>query len=70
MRLAQEHLEDATASLAAGRKRSTFSRSYYAAYSASKAVRYLVFGAVSLTGIKASQLRGLPKITEEAFEAK
>jgi len=30
--------------------RSTFSRSYYAAYNASKAIRYIVDGAVSLKG--------------------
>lgn len=50
MKLAQEHLDDASSSLASGRKRSTFSRSYYTAYSASKAVRYIVFGNVSLKG--------------------
>jgi hypothetical protein len=49
-RLALEHLEDARCSLAAGRGRATFSRSYYAAYNASKAIRYLVDGAVSLKG--------------------
>jgi HEPN domain-containing protein len=59
MKLAEEHLDDAAVSLAAGRKRSTFSRSYYAAYNASKAVRYIVGGAVSLKGddhLKASDL--------------
>jgi hypothetical protein len=68
MTLAQEHLDDAAASLLAGRKRSTFSRSYYAAYNASKAVRYIVFGVVSLKGDdhhKASDLPDdLPKVTE------
>ena len=57
--LAQEHLDDAAASLAAGRRRSTFSRSYYAAYNASKGVRYIVGGSVSLKGDdhqKASEL--------------
>lgn len=48
--LAGEHLEDAAACLAAGRRRATFSRSYYAAYNASKGVRYIVGGVVSLKG--------------------
>jgi hypothetical protein len=57
--LATEHLEDARASLQAGRRRSTLSRAYYAAYNASKAVRYVVVGSVSLAGDdhgKASEL--------------
>jgi HEPN domain len=49
-RLSLEHLEDARQSLAANRARATFSRSYYAAYNASKAVRYIVNGLVSLKG--------------------
>ena len=59
MELAHEHLHDAADSLSSSSKRSTFSRSYYAVYSASKAVRYIVFGAVSLKGDdhhKASEL--------------
>src|SRR5262249_1396907 len=48
--LAQEHLDDAAVCLDAGRQRSTFSRSYYAAYNASKGVRYIVVGVVSLKG--------------------
>ena len=48
--LSLEHLEDAKCSLAAARLRATFSRSYYAAYNASKAIRYIVEGAVSVTG--------------------
>jgi hypothetical protein len=48
--LSLEHLEDAKCSLAAARSRATFSRSYYAAYNASKAIRYIVDGAVSVTG--------------------
>jgi uncharacterized protein (UPF0332 family) len=47
-RLALEHLEDAGHAIGAGRTRSAFSRSYYAAYNASKSVRYIVDGAVSL----------------------
>jgi len=50
LRLAFEHLEDARRSLAANGIRASFSRSYYAAYNASKAVRYIVGGAVSLKG--------------------
>ncbi len=50
LRLALEHLEDARHSCSVGRTRATFSRSYYAAYNASKAVRYVVGGAVSLKG--------------------
>jgi hypothetical protein len=45
-----EHLEDARCSLAAARARAAFSRSYYAAYNASKAIRYIVDGVVSLKG--------------------
>jgi HEPN domain-containing protein len=58
--LAEEHLEDAASSLRAGRKRSTFSRSYYAAYNASKAVRYIVFGVVSLKGDDHHKASDLP----------
>jgi len=49
-RLSSERLEDARHSLAAHRARATFSGSYYAAYNASKAIRYIVDGAVSLKG--------------------
>jgi len=49
-RLSLEHLEDARSSLGLGRNRATYSRSYYAAYNASKAIRYIVDGAVSLKG--------------------
>lgn len=48
--LAEEHLEDAKQALANKRYRSAYSRSYYAAYNASKAVRYIVSGNVNLTG--------------------
>jgi hypothetical protein len=50
LRLAQEHLADASATLAANRARATYSRAYYAVYNASKATRYIVNGAVSLKG--------------------
>ena len=50
MRLAMEHLEDAHNCLLMGRRRAVYSRAYYAAYNASKCVRYFVFGKVSLRG--------------------
>jgi hypothetical protein len=49
-RLAEEHLAEADRALAATCNRAVFSRSYYAAYNASKATRYLVRGAVSMKG--------------------
>jgi hypothetical protein len=57
--LSQEHLKEARAAATSRCARSTYSRSYYAAYNASKAVRYLVYGQVSLRGddhAKASEL--------------
>jgi uncharacterized protein (UPF0332 family) len=50
IQLGREHLADANAALASTRNRATLSRAYYAAYSSSKAVRYLVRGSVSLRG--------------------
>jgi hypothetical protein len=50
LKLGMEHLEDARIAVATARLRSAYSRSYYAAYNASKAVRYLVNGVVSLKG--------------------
>ena len=50
LRLAFEHLDDAKTALASGRDRSSYSRSYYAAYNASKTIRYVVEGTVSLKG--------------------
>ena len=50
MKLADEHIEDAMAAHAAGRTRAAYSRAYYAAYNASKAIRYHVNGVVSLKG--------------------
>jgi hypothetical protein len=46
--LAEEHLREANAALAAHCQRAVFSRSYYAAYNASKALRYITKGAVSV----------------------
>lgn len=47
-KLSKEHLEEARGAAGAKCVRSVYSRSYYAAYNASKAVRYLVKGEVSL----------------------
>jgi|GEM_PF-2870818 len=49
-RLGEEHLVEAKKILAAGCHRACFSRAYYAAYNASKGVRYMVQGFVSLKG--------------------
>ena len=48
--LAKEHLTEARTALASRSARSVYSRSYYAAYNASKAIRYIVYGEVSLRG--------------------
>ncbi len=58
--LARAHFEDAKASQAAGRIRAAYSRAYYAAYNASKAVRYLVNGQVSLKGDDHQEAPNLP----------
>jgi HEPN domain-containing protein len=58
--LAREHLEDAVAALPTQKRRMVYSRSYYAAYNASKAVRYLVYGTVSLLGDDHRQASDLP----------
>ncbi len=61
-RLAEQHLEEAEKSLAADCRRAVFSRSYYAAYNASKAIRYIVNGTVSLAGDDHQKAgTGLPK---------
>ncbi len=49
-RLAEEHLREADAAARTNCPRSAFSRAYYAAYNASKAMRYMVNGIVSLKG--------------------
>ena len=49
-RLGQEHLVDARFAEIGGRFRSAYSRAYYAAYNASKALRYFAQGYVSLLG--------------------
>jgi hypothetical protein len=60
-KLAQMHLREAKRSLKNKSKRTTYSRAYYAVYNASKAVRYVATGAVSLKADdhqKASELPG------------
>ncbi|MGC7406091.1 HEPN domain-containing protein [Pandoraea pneumonica] len=49
-RLAEEHLDEAKKIRKSGCSRACFSRAYYAAYNASKSVRYMVQGNVSLKG--------------------
>ena len=46
--LGEQHLKEANAALAAHCERAAFSRSYYAAYNASKAVRYIANGIISV----------------------
>jgi hypothetical protein len=46
--LAMDHLKEAKLALTLGAKRSVYSRSYYSVYNASKAVRYIYRGHVSL----------------------
>lgn len=60
LQLATEHLGDAEFALAGNRGRDVFSRSYYAAYNASKAVRYIVGGWVSLKGDDHQKASDLP----------
>jgi hypothetical protein len=60
LRLGKEHLDDAEFALSGNRARSVFSRSYYAAYNASKAVRYIVVGWVSLKSDDHSKASDLP----------
>ena len=58
--LARMHLLDATAVDVKRNSRSVYSRSYYAAYNASKAVRYFVSGFVSLRGDDHKKVGELP----------
>jgi hypothetical protein len=61
LRLALRHLADARASYRhRGTRRAVFSRSYYAAYNASKAVRYIEQGSVSLFGDDHKKAGDLP----------
>jgi hypothetical protein len=58
--LSLEHLDEARLAAAGGAKRTVYSRAYYAAYNASKAVRYLFHGWVSLKGDDHQQASVLP----------
>lgn len=60
MNLGKEHLQDATIAVPTQRHRMVYSRSYYAAYNASKAVRYIVYGSMSLKGTDHQQASDLP----------
>lgn len=58
--LARMHYADAIAVDARKHPRSVYSRTYYAAYNASKAVRYVVRGCVSLRGDDHKKVADLP----------
>jgi hypothetical protein len=58
--LARVHYGDASAASATANPRSVYSRAYYAAYNASKAVRYVVRGSVSLKGDDHRKVADLP----------
>lgn len=58
--LARVHYLDASAADAELNPRSVYSRTYYAAYNASKAVRYVVQGFVSLRGDDHKKVADLP----------
>ena len=60
-RLAEQHLTEAKSADSLKLKRSVYSRAYYAAYNASKAVRYMAAGAVSLHGDDHGKVGDLPK---------
>jgi hypothetical protein len=61
LRLAIRHLADAKVSQKQrGTRRAVFSRAYYAVYNASKAVRFVVNGAVSLRGDDHQKAADLP----------
>ena len=58
--LARTHYFDASAVDAGANPRSVYSRAYYAAYNASKAVRYVVQGFVSMHGDDHKKVTELP----------
>ena len=58
--LAHQHLREAKRAKTARLGRSVYSRAYYAAYSASKALRYLTAGVVSLHGDDHKKVGDLP----------
>jgi uncharacterized protein (UPF0332 family) len=59
-RLGADHLDEAERANTVGCARTTLSRAYYAAYNASKAIRYLVYGVVSLKGDDHGKASSLP----------
>ena len=60
MSLARIHLKDAKRCCSKESQRSFYSRSYYAGYNASKAVRYLAVGTVSGSGDDHQKVSDLP----------
>jgi uncharacterized protein (UPF0332 family) len=60
LRLAYEHMSDAKAAVGSNCDRAAYSRSYYAIYNASKSVRYIVTGSVSLAGDDHKKAPDLP----------
>ena len=58
--LGRKHLADARQELKFGSDSAAFSRAYYAAYNASKSVRYIVTGRVSLKGDDHGEASELP----------
>ena len=58
--LAEQHLSELHYAVVAGHPRTTYSRAYYAAYNASKAVRYIENGWVSLRGDDHKEAWNLP----------
>lgn len=64
--LGREHLSDAKIALSNRAERAAYSRAYYAAYSFSKAVRFVVHGAVSLKGDDHRAVADLPSDMPDA----
>jgi sulfur relay (sulfurtransferase) DsrC/TusE family protein len=60
LRLGEDHLAEARAAAKAHLTRASYSRSYYAAYNASKAVRFVVNGSVSRRGDDHQAVSDLP----------
>ena len=58
--LARTHYADASSVDPSANPRSVYSRAYYAAYNASKAVRYIIRGVVSLKGDDHKRVADLP----------
>lgn len=64
--LARLHQADAAAAGIRNNPRAVYSRAYYAAYNASKAVRYVVSGSVSLRGDDHKKVGDLPSSFPDA----